>query len=80
LLHFGAANGFLMATIFGLVRLLLSDYRSLRSQVGLARYEESEIIQTLGIADFAAQQANRNIGHDQWRLAFVASPRNVNQI
>jgi len=79
LLHFGAANGFLMATIVGLVRLSLTDYRSLRGQVGLARYEESEIIQMLGTADFAAHRADRNIGHDQWRLAFVAS-HNVKQI
>jgi SAM-dependent methyltransferase len=75
LLRFAVANGFLMAALAGLVRLLFSDYRSLRGRLGLARYEESEIFQMLSAAGFAAQRAPKNIGHDQVRLAFIASPR-----
>jgi SAM-dependent methyltransferase len=75
LLRLAAANRFLVATVKGLIRLSLSDYRSLRGRLGLARYEESEIIGMLGAAGFAVQRASRNIGHDQGRLAFVASPR-----
>jgi ubiquinone/menaquinone biosynthesis C-methylase UbiE len=74
LLRLAAANGFLMATVAGLVRLSLSDYRSLRGRLGLARYEESEIIRMLSAAGFTAQHASKNIGHDQGRLAFIASP------
>ena len=75
LLRLAAANGFLMATLGGLVRLLFSDYRSLRGRLGLARYEEAEIFQMLNAAGFEARCARKNIGHDQARLAFMASPR-----
>jgi len=74
LLRLAAANGFLVATLGGLVRLLFSDYRSLRGRLGLARYEEGEIIKMLCAAGFAPQRARKNIGHDQARLAFIASP------
>jgi hypothetical protein len=66
-----------MATLAGLVRLLFSDYRSLRGRLGLARYEEAEIFQMLAAAGFVPQRARKNIGHDQARLAFVASPRSA---
>ena len=72
LLRFAAANGFLIATIGGLIRLLFSDYRSLRARLGLARYGESEIIQMLSTAGFAPQRADKNIGHDQARMCFIA--------
>ena len=75
LLRLAAANGFLLAALGGLVRLLFSDYRSLRGRLGLRRYEEGEIIRLLDAAGFAAERARRNIGHDQARLAFKASPR-----
>ncbi len=77
LLRLAAVNGFLMASLVGFVRLLLSDYRSLRGRLGLARYEENEIIRMLDAAGFASQRVHRNIGHDQARLAFVASPRHA---
>jgi SAM-dependent methyltransferase len=77
LLRFAAANRFLMAAFGGLVRLLFSDYRRLRARLGLARYEEGEIIQMLSAAGFAPQRARKNIGHDQARLAFIASPRSA---
>jgi SAM-dependent methyltransferase len=77
LLRLAAANGFLMATLAGLARLLFSDYRTLRGQLGLVRYEEGEILQMLSAAGFAPQRARKNIGHDQARLAFMASPRSA---
>jgi SAM-dependent methyltransferase len=77
LLRFAAANGFLMAALGGLVRLLFSDYRSLRGRLGLARYEEAEIFQMLSAAGFTAQRARKNVGHDQARLTFTASPRST---
>jgi SAM-dependent methyltransferase len=80
LLRLAAANGFFFAALAGLVRLLFSDYRSLRGQLGLARYEEGEIIQMLSAAGFAPQRAPKNIGHDQARLAFVASPRDAGRL
>lgn len=80
LLRLAAANGFLVATVAGLVRLALSNYRSLRGRLGLTRYEEGEIIQMLSAAGFAAERARKNIGHDQARLAFVATPRDERQL
>jgi SAM-dependent methyltransferase len=79
LLRFAAANGFLMAALGGLVRLLFSDYRRLRGRLGLTRYEQAEIFQMLSAAGFAPQRARKNIGHDQARLAFIASPQTASQ-
>jgi SAM-dependent methyltransferase len=80
LLRLAAANGFFMGTLAGLVRLLFSDYRSLRGQLGLARYEANDIVRMLSVAGFASKRAPKNIGHDQARLAFVAAPRSARRI
>jgi hypothetical protein len=74
-LRFGAANGFLLAALSGLVRTRLSDYWRLRSQLGLSRYTETAMTEKLAAAGFAARRAPENIGHNQARMAFVARPR-----
>ena len=75
LLNFAAANGFLLAALRGLVRTALSDYRQLRSRVGLSRYSEPAMIQKLERAGFLAARAETNIGHNQSRMTFVARPK-----
>ena len=75
LLRFGAAHGFLLAALGGLVRTLFSDYRRLRARFGLAHYSEADMLQMLSAAGFAAERAAKNIGHNQARMAFVARPR-----
>ena len=75
LLNFAAANGFLAAAIGGLLRTALSDYRRLRSRLGLSRYSEAEMIRKLNHAGFLAARAETNIGHNQTRMTFVARPR-----
>jgi SAM-dependent methyltransferase len=75
LLRFGAANGFFIAAITGLVRTVLSDYWRLRTRYGLTRYGEAAMTEKLAAAGFAAQRAPRNIGHNQARMAFMARPR-----
>jgi SAM-dependent methyltransferase len=75
LLRFGAANGFLLGAVAGLVRTLLSDYWRLRTRYGLSRYGEAAMMEKLAAAGFAAQRAARNIGHNHARMAFVARPR-----
>lgn len=75
LLRFGAAHGFLLAALGGLVRTLFSDYRRLRARFGLAHYSEADMLQILSAAGFAAERAAKNIGHNQARMAFVARPR-----
>jgi len=75
LLHFGATHGFLRDALVGLVSTALSDYRQLRNKVGLQRYGEAEMITKLDKAGFSATRAPRNIGHNPWRMTFVAQHR-----
>ena len=75
LLNFAAANGFLLAALRGLVRTALSDYRQLRSRLGLSRYSEAAMMQKLERAGFLAGRAETNIGHNQSRMTFVARPK-----
>jgi ubiquinone/menaquinone biosynthesis C-methylase UbiE len=72
LLQFAWKNGFLKDALIGLISTALSDYRELRTRVGLQRYSEDEIEERLARAGFAAQLALRNIGHNPWRMTFVA--------
>jgi SAM-dependent methyltransferase len=74
LLRFGAANGFLGAALIGLARTVLSDYWRLRSQLGLTRYSEAVMLEKLARAGFSATRAPRNVGHNQARVTFIASP------
>ena len=72
LLRFAARHGFLKDALVGLVSTALSDYRLLRSKVGLQRYSEAEIIAKLAKGGFSASRAHGNIGHNPWRMTFVA--------
>jgi ubiquinone/menaquinone biosynthesis C-methylase UbiE len=74
LLRFALTHGFLKDALLGLVRTALSDYRQLRSRVGLQRYSETEMIGKLAAAGFTASRAPANIGHNPWRMTFVARP------
>jgi SAM-dependent methyltransferase len=75
LLRFAAANGFLAAALVGLGRTLASDYWRLRSKIGLARYDESTMLQKLSAAGFSAERATMNIGHNPGRMTFLARKR-----
>ncbi|HEY2891519.1 MAG TPA: methyltransferase domain-containing protein, partial [Dongiaceae bacterium] len=44
LLRFGWEGGFLFAAIVGLFRILLSDYRKLRRDHGLFKYNEADLV------------------------------------
>src|SRR6201747_1463708 len=72
LLRFAATHGFLKDALIGLVSTALSDYRQLRAKVGLQRYSETEMIKKLAAAGFTASRAHFNIGHNPWRMTFVA--------
>jgi SAM-dependent methyltransferase len=75
LLRFGAANGFFWAAVGGLIRIFLSDYFRLRKSHGLSHYTQAAMLERLIQAGFAAERAPRNIGHNQWRMTFVARPK-----
>jgi SAM-dependent methyltransferase len=72
LLKFARTHGFLKDALYGLASTALSDYRQLRTRVGLQRYGENEMIEKLGRAGFSATRAHQNIGHNPWRMTFVA--------
>ena len=72
LLKFARTHGFLKDALYGLVSTALSDYRQLRTRVGLQRYSENEMIEKLARAGFSAARAQQNIGHNPWRMTFVA--------
>ncbi|MBR1126003.1 methyltransferase domain-containing protein [Bradyrhizobium lablabi] len=72
LLRFAAKNGFLKDALVGLISTALSDYRQLRTRIGLQRYSEQEIVAKLEKAGFTAARAHQNIGHNPWRMTFVA--------
>ena len=72
LLRFAAKHGFLRDALIGLISTALSDYRQLRTRIGLQRYGEEEMIAKLARAGFSASRARLNIGHNSWRMTFVA--------
>ncbi len=72
LLRFALTHGFLRDALTGLISTALSDYRQLRSRVGLQRYSEAEMIAKLAAAGFTASRAQFNVGHNPWRMTFVA--------
>jgi SAM-dependent methyltransferase len=72
LLEFGAQEGFFWAAVFGLFRTYLSGYRTLRKSLGLARYNEDEVIAKLSAAGFSAKRVRPNIGHSTKRMTFLA--------
>ena len=74
LLICAAANGFFFAAVAGLVRTVLSDYRRLRSELGLTRYAPAAIEARLDAAGFSASRAPTNIGHNWARMTYLARP------
>jgi SAM-dependent methyltransferase len=74
LLRLAKREGFFIAACFGLVRTVLSDYWSLRSTLGLTRYDRDEMLGKLTKAGFWATTAHVNIGHNQARITFLARP------
>jgi cyclopropane fatty-acyl-phospholipid synthase-like methyltransferase len=72
LLQFAFKGGFLFAAITGLIRTYLSDYRKIRSDLGLSSYTESDINAILGEHGFTARRLLKNIGHNQKRMCFEA--------
>jgi SAM-dependent methyltransferase len=72
LLRFAATHGFLMDAFYGLASTALSDYRQLRTRIGLQRYGEADMSAKLAAAGFTASRAQQNIGHNPWRMTFVA--------
>jgi len=74
LLRFAAAYGFLRDALIGLISTALSDYRQLRTRIGLQRYSEADMVAKLAASGLAGSRVPVNIGHNPWRMTFVARP------
>jgi SAM-dependent methyltransferase len=74
LLAFGWKGGFATRAVIGLIRTALSDYRKIRSELGLTTYAEPELIELLRAEGFSAERRAKNIGHNQERMTFLARP------
>lgn len=74
LLKFGAQNGFFWAAVGGLLRILVSDYFTLKKEHGLSHYTEAEALAKLTAAGFSPQRAAHNTGHNQHRMTFISRP------
>jgi ubiquinone/menaquinone biosynthesis C-methylase UbiE len=72
LLHFGWQGGFFFAACAGLVSTWFSDYRQLRTSLGLTGYAESDLRVLLSAHGFEATRAPKNLGHNQNRMMIVA--------
>jgi SAM-dependent methyltransferase len=72
LLQFGIANGFFWAAVGGLLRIFVSDYFRLKKTHGLSHYTQAAMLERLKAAGYSAERAARNIGHNQWRMTFLA--------
>jgi len=59
LLRFAAKHGFLKDALIGLISTALSDYRQLRTRIGLQRYSEQEMLAKLARAGFTASRAHK---------------------
>lgn len=73
LMKFGAANGFLIAAIAGLVRSYFSNYRRVRQGLGFLQLNEKEMLDLLAKAGFSARRHLPNLGHNARRMTFVAT-------
>lgn len=74
LLSFARKYSFLKDAVEGLLHTAMSDYRTLRARLGLARYDEAAMIAKLRSCGFAAKRAAENLGHNQGRMTFIATP------
>jgi ubiquinone/menaquinone biosynthesis C-methylase UbiE len=72
LLRFAARSGFLTDAAFGLVRTFFSDYRRLRTQLGLTRYSEAELLALVAESGLAGALLEPNFGYNHARLAIIA--------
>lgn len=74
LLRYGAANGFLLAALIGLVRTFLSDYRKKRAELGLTHYSPVELEALLARHGFSGERQATNVGHNPHRFTVIATP------
>lgn len=73
LLAFAWSGGFLRDAVAGLVKTFFSNYRTLRSKLGLTQWSEADLCALLSRCGLDPRRAAQNIGHNQARMTFVAT-------
>lgn len=75
LLAFAWSGGFLRDAVAGLVKTFFSNYRTLRSKLGLTQWSEADLCVLLSRCGLDPHRAAENIGHNQARMTFIATKR-----
>jgi SAM-dependent methyltransferase len=73
LLSFARRGGFFLPALGGLARTFFSNYRHCRRKFGFAAYSAASLEKVLHGHGFALASLPRNIGHNQWRMSFIAT-------
>ncbi|MBK9082368.1 MAG: methyltransferase domain-containing protein [Rhizobiales bacterium] len=73
LMRFALEGGFVVAAATGLVKTFFSPYRKLRQSLPLTTYAEADMLALIAAHGFSPQRADKNIGHNQARMTFVAT-------
>ncbi len=72
LVEFAYRGGFLLAALRGLFATFFSRYRKKRGRMGLTTFAIPEMQRLLSTRGFEARRFERNIGHNQARMTFIA--------
>ncbi len=72
LVEFAYRSGFLLAALRGLLAAFFSRYRRVRGRMGLTTFAIPEMQRLLATRGFEARRLDRNIGHNQARMTFLA--------
>lgn len=67
-------HGFFLAALRGLAATFFSDYRRLRSAIGLTRYTEADMMARLSALGYVPARRRPNFGFNDRRMTFVARP------
>lgn len=72
-LTFAYRAGFMVSGIVGLVRKFLPSYNSIKSQHGLSKYSEAELLGIFQLCELAGKRLPKNIAVSPIRSSYIAS-------
>ena len=74
LMRYAAANGFVLAAIWGVAKTAFSSYRKVRARLGIATYREADIMKKIAAQGFGVERVPFNLEHNPSRMTFRARP------
>ena len=75
LLKFAIKENFFIAALVSLVKTLFSNYRKIRSKIGVNKFSDKYIKEILRNKGFNAIRQEKNIGHNSKRITYLSYPR-----